>query len=152
MSQNRILVVDDSELFRKECVDMLSQAGENWEVIEAVGGAEGIKKVASESIDIILLDINMPDIDGFRFLMMVRDRFHNIPVIIITARRERKDIARCFDLGAVDFIEKPFYEEEIVARVRTRLREKMLIDKLEAPGKPSKKTKTKKTKKGKKAA
>ncbi|MBI2890617.1 MAG: response regulator [Nitrospirae bacterium] len=132
MSNARILVVDDSELFRKECIDMLRKSGEPWEVIEAPGGAEGIKAVSSRDVDIILLDINMPDIDGFRFLAIVEDKFPNIPVIVVTARRERKDITRCMELGAVDFIEKPFYQEDLVARVRARLRDKTRVDTLKS--------------------
>lgn len=136
--KTRILVVDDSDLFRKDMVQMLSRGGDAWETIEASGGAEGIKKLATEGVDLVLLDINMPDIDGFRFLLMVKDKFRKVPVIVVTARRERRDIARCFELGAADFIEKPVFEEELVARVRVRLREKEMLQEAAPKSKPKK--------------
>ncbi|MFO8058336.1 MAG: hybrid sensor histidine kinase/response regulator [bacterium] len=121
-----ILVVDDNENNLALLEEGLSPAG--YEVITAPDGFEGFKKAVQESPDLILLDIMMPQIDGYKVCGQLKKNpdTADIPVIFITALEKTTDIVRGFKVGGVDYITKPVIMEEVLARVGTHLKIKKL--------------------------
>ena len=115
----RILVVDDEERNLRLVEAMLIPEG--YEVVLANSGEEGLEKVRETSPDIILLDIRMPGLNGFEVLGMIRQRF-NVPVIMLTAVREATSARDALDLGADDYVRKPFRKAELLARIKAQLR------------------------------
>ncbi|MFH1665123.1 MAG: response regulator, partial [Candidatus Omnitrophota bacterium] len=117
----RILVVDDEKSNVKLLEAILLAKG--YEVVTASGGEECLEKLAREEIDMILLDVMMPGADGFWVTRRIRqdEKIRLVPVVLITALREKEDRIKGIDAGADDFISKPFDKEEVLARVRTSL-------------------------------
>jgi DNA-binding response OmpR family regulator len=115
----RILVVDDEE--RMVRFIRLNLEHDGFRVIEAYNGTQAINKVRSSLPDLVLLDIMMPDIDGFEVLKIIRE-VSQAPVIMLTAKGEEDDRVRGLELGADDYITKPFSPRELVSRVRAVLR------------------------------
>jgi len=115
----RILVVDDEK--RMVGFIRLNLEHDGFEVIEAFNGAQAIERLRDSLPDLILLDIMMPDLDGFEVLRMVREA-SAVPVIMLTAKGEENDKVRGLELGADDYITKPFSPRELVSRVRAVLR------------------------------
>jgi DNA-binding response OmpR family regulator len=115
----RILVVDDD----RETVDLLAQSltQEGFSVSTAQTGTEGIETVRSKDPEIILLDVNLPDINGFEVLRRLR-RESDVPVIMLTARGEEIDRIVGLEIGADDYLPKPFSVRELVARINAILR------------------------------
>ncbi|MEK7783805.1 MAG: response regulator transcription factor [Chloroflexota bacterium] len=114
-----ILVVDDKANVRQLLSEYL--AGQGFKVVMATNGREALYAARHETPDVILLDIMMPEMDGYEFLQQHR-RERSVPVIIITAREEESDAVLGLELGADDYIVKPFRMRELVARVRAVLR------------------------------
>jgi DNA-binding response OmpR family regulator len=114
-----ILVVDDSANIRTMLASYLS--GEGYQVRTAADGQEALAAVQAEAPDLVILDVMMPQMDGPTFLRAFR-REHNAPVILLTARVEEQDKVAGLDLGADDYITKPFGMRELTARVRAALR------------------------------
>ena len=114
-----ILVVDDKANVRQLLSEYL--AGQGFKVVTATNGREALYAARHETPDVILLDIMMPEMDGYEFLQQYR-RERSVPVIIITAREEESDAVLGLELGADDYIVKPFRMRELVARVRAVLR------------------------------
>ena len=110
----RILVVDDEE--RMVRFIRLNLEHDGFRVIEAFNGTQAINKVRSSLPDLVLLDIMMPGIDGFEVLRIIRE-VSTIPVIMLTAKGEEDDRVRGLELGADDYITKPFSPRELVSRV-----------------------------------
>lgn len=115
----RILVVDDEE--RMVRFIRLNLEHDGFRVTEAFKGSQAIDRMRSALPDLILLDVMMPDMDGFEVLKIVRE-VSNIPVIMLTAKGEEDDRVRGLELGADDYITKPFSPRELVSRVRAVLR------------------------------
>jgi DNA-binding response OmpR family regulator len=115
----KILVVDDKASVRQLLQDYLGEQG--FTVVAAANGREALYAARHETPDVILLDIMMPEMDGFEFLQIYR-RERSVPVIVITAREEESDAVLGLELGADDYIIKPFRMRELVARVRAVLR------------------------------
>lgn len=115
----RILVVDDEE--RMVRFIRLNLEHDGFQVIEAYNGTQAIDKMRSGLPDLILLDVMMPDIDGFEVLRIIRE-ISSVPVIMLTAKGEEDDRVRGLELGADDYITKPFSPRELVSRVRAVLR------------------------------
>lgn len=115
----RILVVDDEE--RMVRFIRLNLEHDGFQVVEAFRGAQAIDKLRSSLPDLILLDVMLPDIDGFEVLRMIRE-ISSVPVIMLTAKGEEDDRVRGLELGADDYITKPFSPRELVSRVRAVLR------------------------------
>lgn len=115
----KILVVDDEKLIRDVIREYL--INENYEVIEAKDGVEAVKLAEENNIDLIILDIMMPNMDGYTAYKEIRKN-KVIPTIILSARREEYDKLLGFDLGIDDFLAKPFSPKELVARVKAILR------------------------------
>lgn len=115
----RILVVDDEE--RMVRFIRLNLEHDGFRVVEAYNGTQAINKVRSSLPDLILLDVMMPDIDGFEVLRIIRE-VSSVPVIMLTAKGEEDDRVRGLELGADDYITKPFSPRELVSRVKAVLR------------------------------
>ena len=115
----KILVVDDEKPIRDVIREYL--INENYEVIEAKDGVEAVKLAEENNIDLIILDIMMPNMDGYTAYKEIRKN-KVIPTIILSARSEEYDKLLGFDLGIDDFLAKPFSPKELVARVKAILR------------------------------
>lgn len=115
----RILVVDDEE--RMVRFIRLNLEHDGFNVIEAHRGEEAIEKLRDGLPDLMILDVMMPDIDGFEVLKIIRE-ISPIPVIMLTAKSEEDDRVRGLELGADDYITKPFSPRELVSRVKAVLR------------------------------
>ncbi len=117
----KVLLVEDSKEIQ-EAISLIFEL--HWpesEVTIAGDGSQGVTMTEKESPDIVILDLGLPDIDGFKVLKEVRD-FSDVPVIILTVRGEEMDKVRGLELGADDYIVKPFSHMELLARVRAVLR------------------------------
>lgn len=115
----RILVVDDEPRYLRLMEANLITEG--YQVIKATNGQEAVDKVATQHPELVLLDIMMPVLDGFSACERIRE-FSSVPIIIVTARGEEGARVRGLDLGADDYIVKPFSATELLARVRAVLR------------------------------
>ena len=114
-----ILVIDDKANVRLLLKDYLTEQG--FKVVTAVNGREGLIVAKHESPDLVLLDIMMPEMDGYQFMTHYR-KDNSTPVIIITAKEEETDAVLGLELGADDYVLKPFRMRELVARIRANLR------------------------------
>lgn len=128
-----VLIIDDSETVRQRVHAALTAAGVATSILYAKDGLEGFKILLNNDIDLILCDVVMPGIDGFKFLSLKRARaeFNEVPVIMLagTAGDVRAKV-RGLEAGASDYLTKPFDDEELVARVRVHLKIKQLQDEL----------------------
>ncbi|MDD2695317.1 MAG: response regulator transcription factor [Anaerolineales bacterium] len=115
----RILIVDDEPRYLRLMEANLITEG--YQVIKATNGQEAVDKVALQQPDLVLLDIMMPVLDGFAACERIRE-FSMVPIIVVTARGEESARVRGLDLGADDYIVKPFSATELLARVRAVLR------------------------------
>ncbi len=117
----KILVVDDE----KNIVDILvfNLKKEGYEVITAYDGQKGLELAFSENPELILLDIMMPKLDGFEVCKKIREKMQT-PIIMLTARAEEIDTVLGFELGADDYVTKPFSVRELMARVKANLRKR----------------------------
>ncbi len=111
----RILVVDDEE--RMVRFIRLNLEHDGFQVVEALRGAQAIDRLRSGLPDLVLLDVMLPDIDGFEVLRTIRE-VSNVPVIMLTAKGEEEDRIRGLELGADDYITKPFGKNELIGRVK----------------------------------
>ena len=116
----KILIVDDEHAI----VDILKYNLEKdgFETVCAYDGNEGLRLAGEADPDLILLDVMLPGIDGFQVCRTLREQGNNVPIIMITAREEETDKVFGLELGADDYITKPFSMREVVARVRTNMR------------------------------
>jgi DNA-binding response OmpR family regulator len=114
-----ILVIEDDETLRQLVRRAFTRAGAR--VIEAGDGREGLRRIYADPPDAVLLDIEMPDIDGFATLERIRE-LSNVPVIMLTANDEQAVKLRAFKGGADDYVVKPFDMDEVVARTRALMR------------------------------
>lgn len=119
MDRRRILVVDDEE--RMVRFIRLNLEHDGFQVSEAFNGRQAVQRLRDVNPDLILLDVMMPDLDGFEVLEMVRE-ISNVPVIMLTAKSEEDDRVRGLEKGADDYVTKPFSPRELVSRVRAVLR------------------------------
>lgn len=117
--KNTILVVDDKASVRQLLSEYLTEQG--FKVVTAVDGQDALMQLHHENPSLILLDIMMPNMDGYQFLRIFREE-QQTPVMIITAREEETDAVLGLDLGADDYIIKPFRMRELLARIRAILR------------------------------
>lgn len=117
--KNRILVVDDERGLVRIIRLNLEQDG--FEVFEANNGAQAMDRLRAVIPDLVLLDVMMPDLDGFTVLRMIRE-VGNTPVIMLTAKGEEGDKVKGLELGADDYVTKPFSPKELASRIRAVLR------------------------------
>ena len=122
----RVLVIDDEPPIRLLC--RVNLEAEGMEVLEAADGPSGLAKAKSKRPDVILLDVMMPGLDGWRVAEELLDdpTTREIPIVFLTARAEFRDRARGLDIGGVDYVTKPFNPVELAPLVRE------LLDRLEA--------------------
>jgi DNA-binding response OmpR family regulator len=113
----RVLVIDDEAPIRLLC--RVNLEAEGMEVLEASDGPSGLEKARSETPDVILLDVMMPALDGWRVAEQLLDHesTQDIPIIFLTARAEFRDRARGLDIGGVDYVTKPFNPLELASLV-----------------------------------
>ena len=127
----KILVVDDES----NIVDILrfNLQREGYEVLAAYDGQEGLDKARSEGPDLILLDVMLPEKDGFQVCEELRKTDKLTPIIMLTAREEERDRVMGLELGADDYVVKPFSVRELLARVRTNIRRTAVMTEEAAP-------------------
>lgn len=116
---SRILILDDEKEIAEIIACYLKNDG--YEVVTAYSGREALQMIEKEQPDLALLNVMLPDIDGFRVLQKIREKYH-FPVIMLTAKTEYTDKINGLTLGADDYIAKPFNSLELVARVKAQLR------------------------------
>ncbi|MBI4459291.1 MAG: response regulator [Acidobacteria bacterium] len=126
-----ILVADDSEGMRELLSDLLSEQG--YQVVRAADGEEALNKIRQEKIDLALLDVMMPHRTGFAVCRAIKANpgTRLIPVVLVTQLDNKEDRVQGIESGADDFLSKPVYNEELLARVRSLLRIKHFTDQLE---------------------
>jgi DNA-binding response OmpR family regulator len=127
----RVLVIEDDPAYAR--VLRLSLEASRYQVAHARTGVDGLAQLAQLSPSLVLLDLTLPDIDGYQVCEQIRDQ-SDVPVIIVTARREEQDVLQGLLTGADDYITKPFSVDELLARVSTVLRRARVR---EGPGHPS---------------
>jgi DNA-binding response OmpR family regulator len=117
---NRLLLVEDDQAIARPLLRALEREGFAVEHVEA--GEPAIARVAVGGIDLVLLDLTLPDIDGLDVCRQIRSSHPALPILMLTARREEVDVVVGLDAGADDYVAKPFRVGELVARLRARLR------------------------------
>ena len=120
-SKTRVLVIDDEAPIRLLC--RVNLEAEGMEVIEAADGPSGLEQAREHVPDVVLLDVMMPGLDGWRVAehLLEDERTNEIPIIFLTARAEFRDRARGLDIGGVDYVTKPFNPLELAPLVRELL-------------------------------
>jgi DNA-binding response OmpR family regulator len=118
-SRRRVLVVDDEP--RMVRFIRLNLEHDGFDVVEAQSGTEALTQLRNALPDLVLLDVMLPDIDGFETLSMIRE-FSPVPIIMVTAKGDEDDRVRGLERGADDYITKPFSPRELVSRIRAVLR------------------------------
>ena len=114
-----LLVVDDEDYIRKLLERILVQAG--YGVVTAANGREAVDRLSQGNVDLVLLDIMMPGLDGFQTLEIIR-RKYEVPVIMLTGKGEVTTVRDTLSLCADDYVRKPFSKLELVARIEAKLR------------------------------
>ncbi len=128
----RILIIDDSRSIREEIKDILKKARPEATFYEAENGLDGFRILVDRPVDLVLCDLVMPEMDGFKFLQMraSRPELQGIPVIMLTAVGDVDQKIKILSTGAGDYVTKPFHPGELVARALVHLNIKLLQDEL----------------------
>src|SRR5919204_5058892 len=129
MKRARILVVDDDADIRGLLRELLERA--SYDVVEASNGRDGLRTLYGSAPDLVLLDVSMPEMDGWQTLERIRD-VSDVPVIMLTARTAELEKVRGLKAGADDYVTKPFGRQELLARVEAHLRRSG--ERVEQPG------------------
>jgi two-component system KDP operon response regulator KdpE len=122
-SQSTILIVDDEPPIRRFL--RTSLVAQDYRVVEADTGAAALARIADEHPDLIVLDLGLPDIDGIELIRRIRQTVET-PIVVLSVRDDEKGKVQALDLGASDYVTKPFGTEELLARVRAALRHRLL--------------------------
>ena len=120
MSQNGcVLVVEDDA----KNIDVLLKLLDGYDVLVATDGVQALEVLKQEPVDLVLMDILMPGMDGFQVCERIKaqDDLSHIPVIFLTSKTETADVVKGFDVGGVDYVTKPFKVPELLARIRTHV-------------------------------
>ena len=117
--REKILVVEDEKSIAHFISTVLNNNG--YEAMQAVSGTEALSMISSHCPDLIILDLGLPDMDGLEILRQLRN-WSSLPVVVVSARSHEKDKVEALDLGADDYLTKPFGTDELLARVRTAIR------------------------------
>jgi len=126
-----ILIVDDTKSNITILMELLS---DTYDVIVALDGSSAIETLKEEHVDLILLDIMMPEMDGYEVCEILKQDkdLKDIPIIFITAKTDEESIEKAYDVGGMDYVTKPFKPKELLARVKTQLHIQKLLTDLEA--------------------
>lgn len=119
MKSPKILLIEDESTIRRFL--KVSLESNSFEILEAINGKEGISMAGSHRPDVILLDIGLPDIDGFNIIKQLRE-WSSTPIIVLTVHDREEEKVQALDLGADDYLTKPFGVPELLARIRVVLR------------------------------
>ena len=125
MMKQSILIIDDDKKLNQLLVTFLGEFG--FEVLTATRPTIGLKMLKKEAPDLVILDIMLPEMDGFQICKTIRET-HSVPIIMLTARGETTDKIVGLELGADDYLPKPFEPRELVARIHSVLRRSKKID------------------------
>ena len=125
MSPIRILVIDDEPPIRKLLRMGLSSQG--YHILEAPDGRAALELLGREKLDLVILDLGLPDMKGHELLRVIREREENIPVVVLSSRGDEAGKVEAFDLGADDYVTKPFGMNELLARLRAALRHQLAV-------------------------
>ena len=119
MENKTILIVDDTV----ENLDILGELLSKYDVVDAISGEDALAIVNDEKIDLILLDIMMPNMDGYEVCQRLKNSVEtkDIPIIFITAKTDEDSIEKAYDVGGIDYVAKPFKPKELLARVKREL-------------------------------
>lgn len=120
----KILVIEDEAWIRESAIELLEAEG--FEAIEATNGLEGLQKAQEEVPDLIVCDVMMPKMDGYALLEKLQEseKLANIPFIFLTAKVDKKDMRQGMDLGADDYLTKPFSRAELIFSISARLKKR----------------------------
>ncbi|MBI1845001.1 MAG: response regulator transcription factor [Actinobacteria bacterium] len=121
----RILAVEDDERIRTAVRMALEEEG--WTVIEAANGEDALAAFTAEKSDVVLIDLMLPDMDGFEVCRSIR-KGSDVPIIMVTARTDTHDVVAGLEAGADDYVTKPFQPKELSARIRALLRRARPLD------------------------
>lgn len=129
MSQKTILIIDDNEDIRENTAEILSLGG--YKTVTAENGKKGVEAALAEKPDLIVCDIMMPELDGYGVLHLLRKNpdTEGIPLIFLTAKAERSDLRKGMEMGADDYVTKPFEELELMSAIESRLRKQDVMQK-----------------------
>jgi two-component system KDP operon response regulator KdpE len=119
----RVLVVDDEPPIRRFLRTSLSAQG--YHVIEAEDGPSAKAALRQNAVDVIVLDLGLPGLDGFDIIKQLREQGSTIPIVVLSSRTDEAGKVRALDLGADDYVTKPFGMDELIARLRTALRHRL---------------------------
>lgn len=119
-----VLVIEDEASIRKFLRTGLE--GQGYEFVESLSGLEGLAQAATRAPDVVLLDLGLPDIDGFEVVRRLRE-WSTTPVVVLSARGQEQDKIRALDAGADDYVTKPFSMGELLARMRVALRHRARV-------------------------
>src|SRR5881398_3372178 len=126
--QKTILVIDDNNDIRENTAEILELAG--YKTFTAENGKRGVELAVKEKPSVIVCDIMMPELDGYGVLHLLRKNAdtHNIPFIFLTAKTERGDFRKGMEVGADDYITKPFEDIELLNAVEIRLKKSLILE------------------------
>ena len=134
MDKKKILVVEDEKAIADILVFNLQREG--YDTLVAYDGADGLHAALEQAPDLVLLDVMLPSMDGFEVLRHIREK-QDTPIIVLTAREEETDKVLGLELGADDYITKPFSMRELMARVKANMRRTLSGEEREKPAMPS---------------
>jgi len=124
----KILLIEDDEVVRENTAEILELSG--YQVVTGVNGLEGIKAATQEVPDLIICDIMMPEADGYQVLEELSKHTHtsSIPFVFLSAKTDHKDIRKGMNLGADDYLTKPFEEEDLITAIESRIAKTELLE------------------------
>ena len=121
----RVLVVDDEPPIRRLLRTGLSTQG--YEIIDATNGKTALQALAAEEPDVVILDLGLPDVSGHELLRRIRESYEALPVVVLSSRDDERGKVEALDIGADDYVTKPFGMNELLARLRTALRHRLQV-------------------------
>ncbi len=119
----RILIVEDEQPIRRLLRTSLTSQG--FEVAEAADGRQALAEIAASEPDLIILDLGLPDIQGQELIGVIRGRGSSVPIVVLSSRTDERGKVEALDLGADDYVTKPFGTDELLARIRAALRHRL---------------------------
>lgn len=123
---SQVLIVEDDKAIQNLLKISLKQ--EHYDVVAVGTAREGIDFIVQNIVDLIVLDLGLPDMDGIDVIRTVRDFSDSLPIIVVSARGDESEKIKCFDAGINDYVQKPFSSGELMARVRAVLRHNVSAD------------------------